>query len=75
MDDPAAGFTVADAELRVLFHRLHNQLGIILAQAEMLEARATDAPSHARAMQLVAAAREAMTTARAIRQSREAAGV
>ena len=29
-------------ELRLLFHRLNNQLGIILAHAELLEAKATD---------------------------------
>ena len=29
-------------ELRLLFHRLNNQLGIILAHAELLESKATD---------------------------------
>ena len=29
-------------ELRLLFHRLNNQLGIILAHAELLEAKAAD---------------------------------
>ena len=29
-------------ELRLLFHRLNNQLGIILAHAELLEAKAPD---------------------------------
>ena len=30
------------AELRVLFHRLNNQLGIILAHAELLELKSPD---------------------------------
>jgi len=29
-------------ELRLLFHRLNNQLGIILAHAELLEAKSAD---------------------------------
>ncbi len=29
-------------DLRLLFHRLNNQLGIILAHAELLESKATD---------------------------------
>ena len=36
-------------DLRLLFHRLNNQLGIILAHAELLEAKAPDdAEPHAR---------------------------
>jgi hypothetical protein len=62
-----AGATPADSELRVLFHRLYDQLGIILAQAEMLEAKALDAPSRARAEQVVASALAAMGTVREIR--------
>ena len=59
------------ADLRVLFHRLNNQLGIILANAELLEAKTTDAPNHARAAQLVASALDAMGTAREIRRHTE----
>jgi hypothetical protein len=55
-------------DLRMLFHRLNNQLGIILANAELLEAKATDAMSRARAAQLVASALDAMGTAREIRR-------
>ena len=40
-------------ELRLLFHRLNNQLGIILAHAELLESRATDDMNRARAGQVV----------------------
>jgi len=55
------------AELRLLFHRLNNQLGIVLSHAELLEARATDASNRARAAQVVSSALEAMATAKEIR--------
>ncbi|MCC7416220.1 MAG: hypothetical protein IT176_03695 [Acidobacteria bacterium] len=55
-------------ELRALFHRLNNQLGIILAHAELLEAKAPDDVHRARAGQVVAGALEAMRTAKEIRQ-------
>jgi hypothetical protein len=58
-DDPALG---------LLFHRLNNQLGIILANAELLEAKSTDEMSRARAAQVVASVLDAMTTARDLRQ-------
>ena len=54
-------------ELRLLFHRLNNQLGIILAHAELLESKATDDIHRARAAQVVASAVEAMGTAKEIR--------
>ena len=54
-------------ELRLLFHRLNNQLGIILAHAELLESKAADDMSRARAAQVVASALEAMGTAKEIR--------
>jgi two-component sensor histidine kinase len=56
------------AELRELLHRLSNQLGVILAHAELLEAKAPDEARRARAAQIVSAAVDAMTTAREIRQ-------
>ena len=55
-------------ELRFLFHRLNNQLGIILANAELLESKATDASHRARAAQVVTSALEAMGTANEIRR-------
>ena len=55
-------------ELRLLFHRLNNQLGIILAHAELLEAKSADEVNRARAAQVVTSALEAMATAREIRQ-------
>jgi len=55
-------------ELRLLFHRLNNQLGIILAHAELLEAKAPDEMNRARAAQVVSGALEAMGTAQEIRR-------
>lgn len=54
-------------DLGLLFHRLNNQLGIILANAELLEAKLSDEMSRARAAQVVASVLDAMTTAREIR--------
>lgn len=54
-------------DLRTLFHRLNNQLGVILAHAELLEAKAGDPANRARAAQVVASALEAMSTAKEIR--------
>ena len=55
-------------ELRLLFHRLNNQLGIILAHAELLEAKAPDDMNRARAGQVVLSTLEAMGTAKEIRR-------
>ncbi len=52
------------ADLRLLFHRLNNQLGVILAHAELLESKAADDTSRARAAQVVTSALEAMGTTR-----------
>ena len=54
-------------ELQALFHRLNNQLGIILAHAELLESRAVDDMQRARAGQVIASALDAMGTAKQIR--------
>jgi hypothetical protein len=53
--------------LGLLFHRLNNQLGIILANAELVEAKAADEMTRARAAQVVSSAVDAMGTAREIR--------
>lgn len=55
-------------ELRLLFHRLNNQLGIILAHAELLEAKSADEMNRARAAQVVASALDALETANHIRR-------
>jgi hypothetical protein len=60
-------FVDEPVDLGLLFHRLNNQLGIILANAELLEAKAADDRVRARASQVVASALEAMATAREIR--------
>jgi hypothetical protein len=61
---PASGEPV---DLGLLFHRLNNQLGIILANAELLESKAADEMSRARATQVVSSVLDAMATAREIR--------
>ena len=38
-----------ERELQALFHRLNNQLGIVLAHAELMEAKASDAVNRDRA--------------------------
>ena len=59
------------SQLRLLFHRLNNQLGIILSHAELLEAKAPDEANRSRAAQVVASTLEAMGTAKQIRQHTE----
>jgi hypothetical protein len=67
--DPRSARTSVDEppDLGLLFHRLNNQLGIILANAELLEAKVPDENTRARASQVVASVLEAMATAREIR--------
>jgi hypothetical protein len=60
-----------DPDVRLLFHRLNNQLGIILAHAELLEVRAIDDVNRARAGQVVTSVLDAMGTAREIRRHAE----
>jgi len=57
----------AGEDLRVLFHRLNNQLGIILACAELLELKAADDVSRTRATEVVTKVLDAMGTAKEIR--------
>ena len=54
-------------ELRQLFHQLNNQLGIILAHAELLEKKASDEASRSRATQVVSSVLDALGTAKQIR--------
>lgn len=55
-------------DLRILLHGLNNQLGVILAHAELIEAKAADEAQRARATEVVSAALTAMTISRALRQ-------
>ena len=64
----ARGLMEESPELRMLFHRLNNQLGIILAHAELLESKAVDDRDRTRAAQVVASALEAMSTAKELRR-------
>jgi hypothetical protein len=64
----ARGSMDESPELRLLFHRLNNQLGIILAHAELLEAKAQDDANRARASQVVTSALEAMGTVKELRR-------
>jgi hypothetical protein len=65
----AKGSMDESPELRLLFHRLNNQLGIILAHAELLESKAPDEINRSRASQIVSSTLEAMGTANEIRRA------
>ena len=65
-----------EPQLHQLFHQLNNQLGIVLAHAELLEAKVVDRTTRVRAEQVVRSVLDAMGTAKEIRrcsESREAA--
>ena len=68
VEHPAGQSTMDESpELRRLFHRLNNQLGIILAHAELMEAKAADEVTRSRAAQVVTSVLDAMGTAKEIR--------
>lgn len=50
------------------FHRLHNHLGIVLVNAELIEQRCPDEPTRVRASDVVAAALAALDAVKTIRQ-------
>jgi hypothetical protein len=56
------------ADLPRVFHRLNNQLGVILANAELLESRLTEEAQRARASQVVSGALEAISTIQDLRR-------
>ena len=58
----------ADPELARVFHRLNNQLGVILANAELLETRLTGDTERARASQVVSGALSAISTIQDLRR-------
>lgn len=65
--DPVALSGAEPESADVLFHRLNNLLGVVLVNAELLEAKIPDAASQARAGQVVASVLDALATARALR--------
>ena len=75
MQDSRAKAPPLSEELSSLFHQLNNQLGIILAHAELLEAKAPDEANRARASQVVASVLDAMGTTREIRHRAEIAAL
>jgi nitrogen-specific signal transduction histidine kinase len=52
-----------------LLHKLNNQLGVILAHAELLETKAPDPSQKARASLVVHAALQAMAVSRELRET------
>ena len=62
-------YQMAGEDSRELLHRLNNQLGVILAHAELLETKAQDAAQKARASQVVTAALQAMAVSRELRET------
>ena len=69
---PAIGVMDELSELRLLFHRLNNQLGVILANAELLESKAADDATRKRASQVVTGVLGAIGTAKEIRDRTDA---
>jgi len=57
------------SDLLRLFHRLNNQLGVILANSELLESRLTDETHRARAAQVVSGALEAIAAVQQLRHA------
>jgi hypothetical protein len=58
-------------DYRALFHRLNNQLGVVLANAELLESRCADETLRARASQVVSGVIDAISTAQQLRTAVE----
>lgn len=63
----SAGGTEIDQELRLLFHKLNNQLSIVLAHAELLESKAVNDFERARASQVITSVLDALATTKLIR--------
>jgi hypothetical protein len=59
---------ITSADLSRIFHKLNNQLGVILANAELLESRLSDEPQRARAGQVVTGALEAISAIQDLRR-------
>jgi hypothetical protein len=57
------------SEVANLFHRLNNQLGVVLANAELLESKLSDDGQRVRAAQVVAGALEAIGVVQHLKQA------
>jgi hypothetical protein len=57
------------SDLSHVFHRLNNQLGVVLANAELLESRLTGEGDKARAGQVVAGTLEVIATIQDLRRA------
>jgi hypothetical protein len=55
-------------DLSQVFHRLNNQLGVVLANAELLEARLTDEAQRARAGMVVSGTLDAISAVQDLRR-------
>ena len=64
----------ASDEMNRLFHRLNNQLGIVLAHAEMLEEKSVEEAQRHHASCVVASVIDALGTSREIRRLSDTAG-
>ena len=64
---PRSAEAKSQADLAKLFHRLNNQLGVILANAELLESKLTEEAQRSRASQIGAGAIEAISAIQEIR--------
>ena len=62
-------YAMSTEDQKALLHKLNNQLGVILAHAELLETKAQDAAQKARASQVVNAALQAMAVSRELRDT------
>jgi signal transduction histidine kinase len=75
LQDPSGqSLEAAPSDLARVFHRLNNQLGVILANAELLESRLVDDTQRARAGQVVGGALEAIAAVQDLRRLVSASG-
>ena len=73
-DGPVSELKASD-EMNRLFHRLNNQLGIVLAHAEMLEETSVEEAQREHASRVVASVIDALGTTREIRRLSHTAGI
>lgn len=67
-EDSGEGEPRSLTEMSRLFHKLNNQLGIVLAHAEMLEEKVTDPTHREHAARVVSSVLSALETSREIRR-------